>query len=152
MHEIIKKNIVAELREGLLIKVLATEMARDTRTLATFIKNSNIPGDIRTQEGTYLLRFFEKFIEDVVRNPSSTSASIFARSGVTPRFKQVRCNVLNEMARNTKHISTPPLSKIHKNKRYNPGAQGHLIHISRTKGLTLGMIRTLPQNPKKGLS
>ena len=29
-----------------------------------------------------------------------------------------------------------------------PGAQGHLIHISRTKGLTFGMIRTLVQNPK----
>ena len=32
------------------------------------------------------------------------------------------------------------------NRPVNPGAQGHLIHISRTKGLTLGMIRTLARN------
>ena len=37
-----KQRIVAGLIEGLLIEVLATEMKRATRTLATFIKNPNI--------------------------------------------------------------------------------------------------------------
>ena len=38
----IEQRIVTELTEGLLIKGVATEMKSDTRTLATFIKNSNI--------------------------------------------------------------------------------------------------------------
>ena len=36
------------------------------------------PGKIRAQGGIFLLGIFEKFVEEVVRNPSSTSASIFA--------------------------------------------------------------------------
>ena len=31
------------------------------------------------QEETFLLGIFEKFVEEVERNPSSTSASIFAK-------------------------------------------------------------------------
>ena len=37
-----KQTIVAKLTEGLLLKVLATEMKKDTRTSARFIKNPNI--------------------------------------------------------------------------------------------------------------
>ena len=36
------QKIVAELTEGLLIKVLVTEIKRNTIFLATFIRNSNI--------------------------------------------------------------------------------------------------------------
>ena len=96
-----KLRIVAGLIQGLLIKVLATEIKRDTKTLTTFIKNpTSSPGKIRAQEETFLLGLFEKFAEELEYNPSSTSASIFARAGVTPRSRQARNNVLNEMAWN----------------------------------------------------
>ena len=45
-----KQRIVVELIEGLLKKVLATEMKRYTRTLATLIKNPNIKS--RKDKGT----------------------------------------------------------------------------------------------------
>ena len=100
-----KQRIVAGLTEELFIKVLSTEMKRDSRTLATFIKNPNIK--FRKDKDTrriFFLGFFEKFVEGVVHNPSSTSAFVFAKAGVTPRFRQARYNVPNEMARNIKHI------------------------------------------------
>ena len=106
-----KQRIVAGLTEGLMIKALAKEMTRDTRTLTTFIKNPNI------KYKKIRLWIFEKFAEKVVRNPSSTSASIFARAGVALSPRQVRCNVLNEMAWNIKHVPRPPLSQIDKENR-----------------------------------
>lgn len=69
--------------------------------------NTNTPSD----------RDLRKIRRETVRNPGGTSASIFARAGVTPRSRQARCNVLNEMARNIKAIPRPPLSHTHKEKR-----------------------------------
>ena len=69
------------------------------------------------QKGTFLDRVLEKFVEEVVRNPSSTSASIFTRAGVTPKSRQAGSNVLNEIAPNIKHNLSIPLRQIHNEKR-----------------------------------
>ena len=44
------------------------------------------------------------------------AASIFARAVVPQRSRQARCNVLNEMTRNIKHILSLQLSQIHEEK------------------------------------
>lgn len=113
-----KQRIIAGLAEGLPIMNLATELERDPRTLATFVRNPNIKP--RKDKGTrrnLTDRDLRKIRREIARNPSSTSATIFARAGVIPRSRQARCNVLNEMARNINPIPRPPLNQIHKEKR-----------------------------------
>ena len=74
-----KQRIVAGLTNGLLIKVLATEMKGISELWLQSLRISTSgPGKIRAQEAPFLLRIFEKFVE-VVRNRSSTSAFIFCK-------------------------------------------------------------------------
>ena len=83
-------------------------------TLRTLILS---PGKTRARGETFLIGICEKFIGRLSATLCSTSASIFARAAVSPRSRQTRCNVLNEMARNIKPIPRPPLSRTHKEKR-----------------------------------
>ena len=113
-----KQRIIARLAEGFSIEVSPTELKRDARTLAKFIRNLNIK--YRKNKGTRRNLFnFRKIFREVVGNPSSISASYFARAGVSPRFRHVRCNVLSEMVRNIKPMPRTPLNLAHETKRLN---------------------------------
>ena len=99
-------------------KDLAKELGRDKRTLVSFVEKPNTaPRKDKGTRRSITPRDMRKIRRQIIREPNGTSASIFAKAGVVPMSRKTRCSVLNEMARNVKPISRPPLNKTHKEKR-----------------------------------
>ncbi|XP_076048296.1 uncharacterized protein LOC143029529 [Oratosquilla oratoria] len=125
-----KQRIVAGLAEGLTLLDLAKELGRDKRTLASFVeKPSTTPRKDKGTRRSISPRDMRKIRRQVNREPNGTSASIFAKAGVDPMSRKTRCSVLNEMARNVKPISRPPLDRTHKEKRVKLTSQAYISFL-----------------------
>ena len=121
-----KQSNVAGLTEGPLTKILPTDIKRDTKPLATFMKNPNIK--LKKDKGTrrnLSARDLGNICRASCTQQNTTSASIFASAGVTPRSRQARCKVLNEMAQNVKHIQRPPTEPNSQRKTIGLGTEIH---------------------------
>ncbi|MEM9078998.1 MAG: transposase [Bacteroidota bacterium] len=113
-----KQRIVAGLANGLCVLDLAKELGRDRRTVESYVKRPNI--EARKDKGKrrqISARDKRKLRRQLFREPNDTSASIFQKAGVAKMSRATRCSVLNEMAKNIKPISRPPLNETHKQKR-----------------------------------
>ena len=113
-----KHRIVTGLAEGLTLFDLAKELDRDKRTLASFVEKPNATP--RKDKGTrrnISPRDMRKIRRQINKEPNGTSSSIFAKAGIAAMSRKTRCSVLNELARNVKPISRPPLNQTHKKKR-----------------------------------
>ena len=53
----------------------------------------------------------------LAKNPLASSKTIFEQAGNKRGCRRTRCNILNDIAKNTKPVSRPPLTKQHKAKR-----------------------------------
>ena len=53
----------------------------------------------------------------LAKNPLASSKTIFEQAGIDRACRKTRCNILNDIAKNTKPVSRPPLTKQHKEKR-----------------------------------
>lgn len=113
-----KHRIIAGLAEGLTLQDLTKELGRDKRTLVSFVEKPAIaPRKDKGTRRSISPRDMRKIRRQIIREPNATSASIFAKAGIAPVGRKTRCSVLNEMARNVKPISRPPLNQTHKDKR-----------------------------------
>jgi len=113
-----KQRIIAGLAEGLSVLDLAKELGRDRRTVESYVKSPNIKE--RKDKGKrrkISLRDKRQIHRQLIREPNGTSASIFQKAGAAQMSRATRCSVLNEIAKNIKPISRPPLNETHKQKR-----------------------------------
>ena len=101
-----KDRIVAGLSGRKSLVDLAKELGRDRRTLSSFVKNPNTKS-IKDKDSRRKLssRDLRKIRRQVMKQSCNTSAAIFDKAGVPSVSRQTRCNVLNDIAKNIKHIA-----------------------------------------------
>lgn len=113
-----KNRITAGLAEGLTILQLSEELGRDKRTVASFVEKPKIsPRKDKGKRKVISPRDMRKISKEVNKDPNDTSRSIFIKAGVAAMSRKTRCSILNEIARNVKPISKPPLNQTNMKKR-----------------------------------
>ena len=119
----VSQNEKTEIVKMLAAKVETVEIAkrlkRDHRTIKKYVENINTARKKRSDAGKRKVtsREMRKLKFALAKNPLASSKTIFEQSGVDRPCRKTRCNILNDIAKNTKPASRPPLTKQHKAKR-----------------------------------
>ena len=119
----VSQNEKAEIVKMLAAKVQTVEIAkrlkRDHRTIKNYVENINTARKKRSDAGKRKVtsREMRKIKFALAKNPLASSKTIFEQSGIDRPCRKTRCNILNDIAKNTKPGSRPPLTKQHKAKR-----------------------------------
>ena len=117
----VSENEKAEIVQMLAARVhtvdVAKRLKRDHRTIKKYVENINTQRKKRSDAGKRKVtaREMRKLKFALAKNPSSKT--IFEKAGIDRGCRKTRCNILNDIAKNTKPVSRPPLTKQHKAKR-----------------------------------
>ena len=114
-----KLLMVQKRDEGLSVKEIATELRRDPRTIHKYLKNINHVRKPRKKSEKNVLndRVTSRIKREAIKNPLSSSKSIFEACGVGHISRSSRCRVMRKLGVVKKAVITPPLNKKHKEKR-----------------------------------
>ena len=98
---------------------IAKRLKRDHRTIKKYVSNINTQRKKRSDANKRKVtsRDMRKLKFALAKNPLASSKTIFEQAGIDRACRKTRCNILNDIAKNTKPVSRPPLIKQHKEKR-----------------------------------
>ena len=119
----VSENEKAEIVQMLAAKVqtvdIAKRLKRDHRTTKKYVEDINTQRKRRSDAGKRKVtsREMSKFKFALAKSPLATSKTMFEQAGIDRGSRKTRCNILNDIAKNTKPVSRPPRTKQHKAKR-----------------------------------
>ena len=123
-----KRRSVSENEKAGIVQILAAKvqtvdiakrLKRNHRTIKKYVANINTQRNKRSDADKRKVtsRDMKKLKFALAKNPSASSKTIFEQAGIDRACRKTRCNILNDIAKNTKPVSRPPLTKQHKEKR-----------------------------------
>jgi transposase len=123
-----KKRSISEDEKAKIVRMLAAKvqtadiakrLKRDHRTIKKYVENINTERKKRSDAGKRKVtsREMRRLKVALAKSPLASSKTIFEQAGIDRACRKTRCNILNDIAKNTKPVSRPPLTKQHKAKR-----------------------------------